>query len=313
MVSFSVSIQGAPAIRRAGFMMVPVLMYHHISPVSGPHTVSPEVFRDHLRLLAEQNIRTLSLSEFEAWRAGELALSQPAVLLTFDDAWLDNWVHALPVLQEFESKAVFFVVTSWPGDSVPRWDLQGSDCWQQPSHVASMALSGTPEGDAVSMRWSELLAARDTGLVDLASHSHRHGSWWEQGATWEDKLFLLEEDLAATRDELQKRTGGCSPSFCWPKGQFSNEMVRLARDYGFSTQFSTLRGGNGMGTSRLVRRINVENKPASWLEKRLMIYRNPVLGRALGLLHQQLHGARMTKLVASAPRNEFRFPLLSPV
>lgn len=293
--------------------MVPVLMYHHISPENGPHTVSPVVFCDHLRFLAKHNIRTLSLAEFEAWRAGELNLSQRAVLLTFDDAWLDNWVHALPILQEFKAKAVFFVVTSWPGDLSPRWELHRSAEWKQPSHSVSMRLAGTPEGDNVSMRWSELLSARDTGLVDLATHSHQHGNWWEQGATWKDKLSLLKEDLAITREELEKRTGECSPSYCWPKGQFSNEMVRLARDYGFSTQFSTLRGGNSKGTSKLIRRINAENKPAAWLEKRLVTYSNPILGNALGLVHQKLHGARLAERFASAPVNEFRFPLLTSV
>jgi len=126
-------------------------------------------------------------------------------------------------------------------------------------------------------------------------------------------MFLLEEDLAKTRGELQERTGECSPNFCWPKGHFSNEMVRLARDYGFSYQFSTLRGGNSKGTSKLVRRISVENEPSAWLEKRLMAYSNPFLSNALGLIHQQLQSARLSKRFICAPVNEFRFPLLTSI
>lgn len=294
-------------------MMVPVLMYHHISPVSGPHTVSPEQFRNHLRLFAERNVRTLSLGEFDSWRAGKLDLNQPAVLLTFDDAWLDNWVYALPVLQQFKAKAVFFIVTSWPADLDPRWELQSSGAWKQPSHELSMQIAGTPDGDKVSMRWSELLAARDTGLVDLASHSHSHGRWWDRGLNWDEKLAFLEEDLTVNQREFQKKTGECCTHYCWPKGLFSNRMVELASNYGFSTQFSTLRGGNKRSAQKLVRRINMEDKPATWLDKRLMVYRNPVLGQTIGLVHQKLHSARMAKRFSSVPASEFQFPLLVSV
>lgn len=292
-------------------MMVPVLMYHHISPLAGPHTVTPDLFRDHLQMLSDRGIRTLSLDEFASWRCGELSLQQPSVLLTFDDAWLDNWVFALPVLQEFQAKAAFFVVTSWPGDGEARLDLQENNAWQPPSHARAMQLGGTADGDRVSMRWSELLAAADTRLISLASHSHGHGDWWRQQAG--DVLEGFEADLEQTRRVMQEKTGTCPPHFCWPKGHFSYSMIGMAKRYGFVNQYSTLRGSNQPRAARLVRRINVENRSAEWLRRHLEIYRNALIASVLGIVHQNLQYERLRKRYPYIPHSEFtgpRFALL---
>lgn len=289
-------------------MMVPVLMYHHISPLVGPHTVTPELFREHLRMLKDRGIRTLSLDEFSAWRQGHLQLHQPAVLLTFDDAWLDNWVYALPALQEFDAQAVFFVVTSWPGDGEARVGLRTDPDWRPFSHAESMKLAGTPSGDSVSMRWSELLAARDAGVVSLASHSHGHGDWWKSGAGVRELLAHFEADLKQTAQVMKEKLGACPSHFCWPKGHFCNSMIELAKDNGFVNQYSTLRGSNQRQASRLVRRINVENRSGDWLWRRLAIYGNPLTASALGVVHQNLHYQRMKKRYPALPSKEFAGP-----
>ncbi|MDF0752174.1 polysaccharide deacetylase family protein [Marinobacter sp. 71-i] len=291
-------------------MMVPVLMYHHISPLTGPHTVTPELFRDHLKTLSDKGIRTLSLDEFAAWRRGELAIQQPAVLLTFDDAWLDNWAYALPVLEEFSAQGVFFVVTSWPGAGAARVGLGSDPDWRPFSHAESMKLAGTDSGDNVSMRWSELLAARDTGLVSLASHSHGHGDWWKRGTGVNELLEYFETDLRQTADVLEAKLGACPPHLCWPKGHFCNSMMKIAEDNGFIHQYSTLRGSNQKKATTQIRRINVENRPGEWLWRRLTIYGNQLTASALGVVHQNLHYERMKTRYPNLPRKEFVGPRL---
>ena len=291
--------------------MVPVLMYHHIAPVAGPHTVTVANFRDQLAFLRARKIRALTLAEFDAWHAGKLKIDGRAVLLTFDDAWLDNWAWALPLLQEFGVPAVFFVVTSWPGAGEPRWNIvQGGSNWQASDHNACMRISGTSEQDTVSMRWSELLAARDTGLVELASHSHSHGAWWQLNGEWSDTLDAARDDLEASAIALEKRTGKRPTSLCWPKGFFTQGLSGVARGQGFQKQFTTLRGGNSPNGPDMIRRINVEDHPASWLEQRLKVYSSAVAAPVLGLMHQNLHRVRMRKRFRKAPGEEFAFPVL---
>ena len=291
-------------------MIVPVLMYHHVAPDSGQHTVTVDNFRSQLAFLKEHNIQALSLAEFNAWRKGQITLRGPAVLLTFDDAWLDNWVWAIPILQEFEMPAVFFVITSWPGEGEPRWEIRnGGNGWHAPSHESCMELGGTIGGDSVSMRWSELLAAKDSGLIDIASHSHTHGDWWHLKGGWQTMLSAASADLKISLDTLEQKTGSRPTCLCWPKGLFSPGLSDIARIQGFDSQFTTLRGGAGSG-AEMIQRINVEDRPASWLEHRLRVYSNIVSASLLALIHQNLHRMRMRKRFPDLPKREFSFPIL---
>lgn len=292
--------------------MIPVLMYHHISPMVGPHTVSPDVFREQLQWLSDSGIRTISASEFACWRAGELEFNEPCILLTFDDGWFDNWVHGLPILEEFQAKAVFFVVTSWPGTGKVR-EFSGSDEWHPTSHHDCMLSIGTERQDDVVMRWSELLASRDTGLVDLGCHSHGHGSWWQEPCSWEHIKRRLRDDLVQADETFLRNVGARTSHFCWPKGQFGKELLQEARNFGMTTQYTTLRGGNQAREDRLVRRINAENRGAGWLRSQYAIYSNPLISHALSLAHQYIHGQRMKRKFSSAPGEQFSFSPLRVV
>lgn len=291
-------------------MSIPVLMYHHVSPTAGAHTVSPECFRSHLQWFSDTGVRTLSATEFQQWREGSLRIQQPSVLITFDDGWLDNWAYALPLLKEFNAKATMFVVTSWPGDGPKRSNPFESA--PPPPHAEAMLLLDDSTRDRVVMRWEELLAARETGLVELASHSHGHGDWWKKGKSWHEVMEGLTCDLKTSREVLETRLGNPIHSFCWPKGQFSLEAVKIAESVGFAAQFSTLRGSNGATPGRLIRRIDAENRDTRWLASRYRLYANGVTGGMLGLAHQFLHRFRMQRaLQPLVPHDECRFPLLT--
>ena len=46
---------------------------------------------------------------------------RPVVAITFDDGYLDNYSEALPLLQEFQSPATFFIATDAVGRNEPFW------------------------------------------------------------------------------------------------------------------------------------------------------------------------------------------------
>lgn len=277
-----------------GTTSIPVLMYHHIAPTCGVH---PERFREQLSWLRANEFHVLSGTEFERVLSGGAAPSRKSVLLTFDDGWLDNWVYALPILQEFEAPAVFFVVTSWPGQGSARSDLLAQG-WNAPDHGRAMRLAADIEQrDQAVMRWEELRAAKSTGLVELQSHSHSHGTWWRGAGSAASLLTAVESDLRQSCAELQARTGSVSTQVCWPRGEFTSAMQAVARRVGFALQYSTLRGANepGVHGARVVRRLHVENRPISWFASRMRLYSRPTTARALGWCHQGLHRLRMRR------------------
>ncbi len=89
---------------------VPVLMYHHVTPAGGPARVAR---------LARAGYQSLSTDQFAAYLAGAPA-PERSVLITFDDGYLNNWVHAHPVLARHGMRAVLFTITGWIGDGPVR-------------------------------------------------------------------------------------------------------------------------------------------------------------------------------------------------
>jgi peptidoglycan/xylan/chitin deacetylase (PgdA/CDA1 family) len=104
---------------------LPILMYHRVSPTGSAamtrYRVSPEAFEGQLRYLREAGYYSLSL---EDWRVAMQTKKPPpgrAVLITFDDGYLDFHTYAWPLLKRYGFSATVFLVTGAVGQS-NSWD-----------------------------------------------------------------------------------------------------------------------------------------------------------------------------------------------
>ncbi|RZL13404.1 MAG: polysaccharide deacetylase family protein, partial [Hymenobacter sp.] len=99
-----------------------VLMYHRVAE---PATdiwdlaVSPAHFEQHLRVLQRLGtvISTTELSE----RLHQGKLKRRSIAITFDDGYLDNYVHARPLLAQYQLPATFFIVSGNVGVAQEFW------------------------------------------------------------------------------------------------------------------------------------------------------------------------------------------------
>ena len=110
---------------------VPILCYRNVSPVCG---ITPEEFRAHLGWLASHGWSAIPLDQAIDYVKGGAAPPDRSYVLTFDDAYLDNWVHAVPILREFGAKASFGVATAYLHDGPRRPDasVAGADLRELP-------------------------------------------------------------------------------------------------------------------------------------------------------------------------------------
>ncbi len=95
--------------------VVRMLSYHSVGPASADYCtpeirVSPEEFERQLIHLT-RNYQVISLDEAIAWGNTGRAVGN-AVVLTFDDGYLDNHTYALPILLKYHATATFFVVSA---------------------------------------------------------------------------------------------------------------------------------------------------------------------------------------------------------
>lgn len=149
---------------------IPVLCYHQVRPDSG---MTPEKFGSHLDLIRRMGFETISLARLYDVITGKEKLTFPAIVITFDDCTLDNWVYAVPELLRRNMKGVFFAITDFlrPGQARPRADQGSQPRIPRFDEIMGQALQG-------NCRWfmnhDEIRAVvHDLGM-EVYSHSAAH-------------------------------------------------------------------------------------------------------------------------------------------
>lgn len=187
---------------------LPILTYHSISNEPGPTSIAPEIFRAQMEAIAEAGVDIVGLDQVERWIGGKIDFHRRTMALTFDDAFRDFATAAFPALEKFGFPATVFAPTSAVG---------GVENW-----------AGANGNARPLMSWEEIGALAEKG-VSFGSHTRRHCDLTTLGEA------ELDDELAASRSELEDRLGRPAPHFAPPYGR-SNPAVRkaIARRYSLS-------------------------------------------------------------------------------
>lgn len=179
-----------------------VLMYHSIGNGYGnpDGNVLPEnVFYNAIKFLDEM---------FDVVDLPSVIQDQPTqdakkkVALTFDDAYLDFYESALPVLREYDVPATLFVISECIGQAGPA-DVTSAP--GEPSFMTATQLQEVADGD----------------LVTIGNHTKTHRDL----AANEDEDTLHEEILGGKR-ALESRFGTTVDRFCYPGGKFNDRCAK---------------------------------------------------------------------------------------
>lgn len=260
---------------------LPVLMYHHVTPEAGLITVSPATFRAQMSWLSRRGYRSIGCDDLAAFLAGR-PLPEKSVLITFDDGYLDNYVHAWPVLREFGLHAAVFLVTGWIGAGEARRHAGlGGELPRCPDHRSCMQQVAAGEHDAAMLRWSEVEAMRADGSFEFHSHTHTHTRWDKTLADRAERRSALAADLDASRAELKSRLGADSTHLCWPQGYYDADYLEVARQGGFRHLYTVKKGIVTPSTAPdEIGRVVVKDRAGAWFASRLWLYRHAAIGAA---------------------------------
>jgi len=152
---------------------VPILCYRNISPVCG---ITPEEFRTHLDWLADRDWTSLPLDQAIDYLKGGEPPPPRSYVLTFDDCYLDNWVHAAPLLREAGVCASFGVVTAYLHDGPLRPDAAtaGADLRGLPVARDAWDLAVERNDPTAFMNRAELRDLVRNQGHGLFGHTHTH-------------------------------------------------------------------------------------------------------------------------------------------
>jgi peptidoglycan/xylan/chitin deacetylase (PgdA/CDA1 family) len=251
---------------------VPVLMFHHVNPHEGDMiTVTPDVFEGQMKYLSESGYKTLRLEELLSYITGESVLKERAVVLTFDDGWLDNYHYVFPILKRYAIQATIFIVSGW----IQRASEQHEQVVVPPvpTHKESKALIQAGKEHRAVLTWDRIREMAASDLVDFYSHAQSH---IRCDRLQETELF---EELGNSKRTIEEKLGRPCPYLCWPNGAYSDMAVRIAREVGYRALFTTSHGVAKLGSNPLaVKRIVVKDDVA-WFKKRMVVYSNRFLSR----------------------------------
>ncbi|MES2687554.1 MAG: polysaccharide deacetylase family protein [Pseudomonadota bacterium] len=199
---------------------IPILVYHQISeapPKGAPFRglyVSPAAFSRQMGLLKMLGYQGLAMGALLPYLKGEK--SGRVVGITFDDGYLNNLTHALPVLQRHGFSSTCYAVSNLLGQT---------NAWDREIGIAQVPLM-----DAGQLRlWV-------AGGQEVGSHTQNHVRLLQSDAP--TALGEMTQDKAA----LEALLATPVQHFCYPYGEYAPEHVAMARQAGFQTVTTTRRG-----------------------------------------------------------------------
>lgn len=203
-----------------------IFLYHRVNDVHRDDvTIGVEQFERHIRYLADHHrmVRVEDLIEDAPTGRG------PAVAVSFDDGYLDNYENAAPILIKHGVPATFFVST----DNIAH--DHGFE------HDIRKLGGGLP-----NMTWDQIREMHEAGL-DFGSHTANHINLAQSPA------HIVETELRRSREALQAELGLKRVMFAHPFGKRSDiapDRLQQIKDAGYSCNCSAYGGVNGRTVDR---------------------------------------------------------------
>jgi peptidoglycan/xylan/chitin deacetylase (PgdA/CDA1 family)/trans-aconitate methyltransferase len=203
---------------------LPILLYHRIAE-DGPadlarYRQAPTAFAEQMRWLRRNGYHAVTSDDVARHLDAGRPFAGRPVLISFDDAYCDFNAAAWPILRAHDFTAEIFVVTDKVGGHAD-WDA---------------AYGPT----APLMDWPQIQALAAAGVrfgSHMASHSHM--------AELSSREIVLE--AARSQAALQRALGAACRSIAAPFGEGDERFVRIARQCGYQSGFTTEPGLAALG------------------------------------------------------------------
>ena len=213
----------AARVRKLRPGYIPVLMYHKVplKPINSQHRVfvTKDTLEHQLRMLKMRGYTGITFQQYERFRNAEPGATLPKkpIVLTFDDAYEDNYTNAWPLLKKYGFTAVIYALGNAEHDH-NFWDTPG----------------GEPRQPLMTAAQKQEMAT--TG-IEFGAHTQNH----------RDLTQLPSEEAWAeitdSRRALQELTGQPVLSFAYPYGRFTPEVKALVAKAGFHYAVAISSGG----------------------------------------------------------------------
>ena len=188
--------------------VTPILMYHHVDHRSQEWklSVSPKNFERQMEFLKAHQYEVLSLSEYLDLLKSQKPIPKKSVVITFDDGYDNNFVHAFPVLKKMEFPAAIFI------------------------QVDGISRAGYMTQEDIS-----ILLDND---IEIGSHTVHHGFLPDL----EPKA--IEREIVQSKKILENRFHEPITLFSYPGGGFNDKVRQAVMEAGYEGAVATHPGAD---------------------------------------------------------------------
>lgn len=190
----------------SGAQKIVVLNYHKIDETPIALSVAPGDFERQMAYLKVQGYVSITPDQLADHLENKATLPERALLITFDDGYADNYVHAYPILKKYGFTATIFVVTDY--------------------------LSRFPQ----YLTWEQAREMKRDGFF-IASHTMQHKVLTGLDAE------ALRAELIGSAEALDYQLGRQSRYLAYPTGAYNLALGEIAKACGYRAAF-TIKYGN---------------------------------------------------------------------
>ena len=233
-----------------------ILIYHQIGAGLGREMeVSLAAFKAQLDWLADYG-NVVDLETALATR------TQPDTdrqfVLTFDDGYDDMFRLAYPLLLDRQLPFTLYLTTNPTESGEPLF----------------------PGGGAEPITWEQVKTMRESGLMTLGAHSHRHPDMRTISRS------AAREDLERSNELIASRTGETPKHFTYPWGYWSADADPVVRDL-----YDSATVGSGIGSGEQTDDFKVNRIPVQ-LSDGVVFFRQKMRGglRSEDMVRRKLRG-----------------------
>jgi peptidoglycan/xylan/chitin deacetylase (PgdA/CDA1 family) len=209
-----------------------ILMYHRIAvePAGRPKptwNVRPRRLEQQLAGLLARGWQAWPLRQVLSCAARDLPIPRKTFVVTFDDGYANNLIHAAPILTRLHVPATVFVATAYLDSKQPF----PSDDWPPAGQP------GVPSETWRPLTTEECRRLSANGLIELGAHTHTHSDF-------RGRRDALADDLRQNLTVLHESFGVEQPAFAFPYGTkidgfASSDLAQAAREVGVTCSLTS--------------------------------------------------------------------------
>ena len=245
-------------------------------------------FREQLSYLKQKGYVFYTMSEMIDILQNKKKIKRICVL-TFDDGYRNVVTNAYPIMREFNSKGCFYLVSSviesnkllWTDfvETVVRnsdngnfefnfkenkicYSLSDKESYEDAIQDIKNKLRILPDKERIKhlkqfdisksidfpkefilANWKEILRL-DFNILEIGSHTKTHPNLTKLSSTRE-----FEEEIKNSKAEIEKMIGYKIKHFCYPAGDYNEEIIERIKDYGYKSAVTISHGFNDESTN----------------------------------------------------------------